>query len=53
MTEKQRNRFRYHFLSQAQKNKLNKLAMIEFEKPILKRKRPVELIDKVEFKLKD
>ena len=53
MTEKQRNMFRYNFLSQAKKNKVNKLALLEFEKPTINRKRPVELMDNVEFKLKD
>ena len=49
LTEHYRNRNRFARLSDEKKEVINEMALKEFKKPLNDRKKPVDLLDLIEF----
>lgn len=52
LTEHHRNCKRFARLSIKKKQVINEMAITEFKKPLTERRKPVELLDAIEFNLK-
>lgn len=50
LSERQRNQKRFNNLSADDQEMLNRLAVLEFRRPLEKRRKAVVLLDRIEFK---